>query len=97
MILAEVANHAHQVHPHHITAEREEQSLPEAQKPHVAPQQINADGENRVTEIFAIKINSEIADVQRATRRSKRVKAREQHKQNYGGHNHRPCFEFPTS
>jgi hypothetical protein len=54
MILAEVADHAHEIHAHHVAAEGEEQRLAEAQQTGVTPEQIHADGEHGVAEIFAV-------------------------------------------
>ena len=59
VVLAEVANHAHQVHAHHVAAQAEKQGLPETQQTCVAPKHIHADGQNRVAEIFAVKIDRE--------------------------------------
>jgi len=40
MILAEVADHAHEIHADHVTTEAEEQRLSETQQPGVAPQHV---------------------------------------------------------
>jgi hypothetical protein len=45
----------HQVHPHPVAAEREEQPVPEAQDPGVAPDQIHRQGGDPETEELAEK------------------------------------------
>ena len=73
VVLAQVADHPHQIHAHHVAAEREKEGLAEAQQPGVAPEQIHADGQNRIAKIFAVKIDGEIADMQESARRREGV------------------------
>ena len=76
MILAEAADHAHEVHAHHVSAEGEEEALPEAQQTGVAPEQIDRHGDDGVAEIFAPEIDREIGDVKRTGLRREGVEAR---------------------
>ena len=62
MILAEIADHAHEVHAEHVAAEAEEERLAEAEEAGVAPEQIDGDGEQGVAEIFAPQVEGEVAD-----------------------------------
>ena len=62
MILAQVTDHTHEIHAHHVAAETEEKRLPQAKETGVTPKQINRNREQGVTKIFTPKIDREIAD-----------------------------------
>ena len=47
------ADLAHQVHAHAVPAEREERAVPEAEDPGIAPDQIEAQRQDRVAQILA--------------------------------------------
>src|SRR5437879_222872 len=76
VILAEFPNLQPQMHPKGITAQREEETLAEAEQTRVTPEHVNADGKHRIREVFAIKIDAKIADMQRVSRRQECVQKR---------------------
>ena len=47
----------HEIHAHRIAAEREERAMAERQNAAIAPDQIERDGEDRVTKIFAEQLH----------------------------------------
>ena len=64
VILAEAADHEHEVHPQRVAAEREEEALAKTEQAGVAPEQVDAQGEHGVGEVFAPEVEREIADVE---------------------------------
>lgn len=61
MILSTFADHSHEVHAVHVTTQREEQCLPEAEQTRVTPKQINRHRQKRVAEIFSPKADRKAA------------------------------------
>jgi hypothetical protein len=75
VVLTEVANHPHQIHTHHVAAQGEKEGLAQAQHASVTPEQVHADRQDGVAQVLPVKVDAEIADMQKsaipARRRSK--------------------------
>ena len=72
------ADLAHQVHAHAVAAEREERAVTEAQDPGVAPDQIEAQRQDRVAQIFAEQWHEVVRHGERRIRRDPAVQQRDQ-------------------
>ena len=55
------------MHAHGVAAEREEEHLAEAEQAGVAPEQVDAHGDDGEAEILAPEVDAEVADVQGAS------------------------------
>src|SRR5258708_22447987 len=64
MVLAQVANHAHEMHPDHVASETEKERLPQAQQPGIAPEEVHAQGQDCIAKILPVQVDAEVTHVQ---------------------------------
>ena len=86
----------HEVHAHGVRAQSEEYAVAEGQDPRVAPDQIDAEGEDGIGQELAEEVEGEIRDAQ-GRARGQRVQ-RGQHHDEDGGHGEKgPALTSPHS
>ena len=79
---AQGAGEQHEVHAKHVASEAEEEGLAQGEQAGVTPEQVDAEGEHGVAEVFAPEVDGEVADDAR------RVEQRhhDQHQNRQKGH-----------
>src|SRR4029453_10608032 len=89
VIDAVMANRAHQVHPHRVAAEREEETVSEREDAGVAPDQVEREGDDCVAHDLANKRDKVIGEVQRMRRGQEEVRRRDHDEHDVGGDHER--------
>jgi hypothetical protein len=75
LVLAKLSNFKHEIHAKRVASQRKEEALSEAKQPGKAPKDIHPDRQNRVGEVFAIKVDRKIGNVQRIRSRNESVQS----------------------
>ena len=73
------ADRAHQVHPHRVAAEREEEPVSQRQDARVTPDQVHRQRDDRVAHDLADERHEVVGQVERMARRQQQVERRHEH------------------
>src|SRR5260221_8838086 len=82
------------MHADHVAAEAKKERLAEAEQSRVAPEEVHAEGEDGVAQIFPVKVDAEVADVQETACGREGIEAGENDHQNANGNAYAPFFDL---